>query len=225
MEIDEELDTEHSESFYSPFEDDFEQTIALLELDVDEVQVEVEQALEEVEGKKQFPCDFCVKVCKSKGGLTRHQRSKHVAELGEGSSIQSDIPLISEEKVCDLIRDIGRHLVDEKLYRKEHTAEVFKLQPSKSFVTFANQLLVKFKRRSNQDKLLKEFYGSTNSNWREYFHPCDNKKVVFLMLIHLPERLIGLLKERQDDQGLSDSKEELTPQEYGPFVSEKQELL
>jgi hypothetical protein len=48
MEIDEEIETEHLASSCSPFEDDVEQTISLLEMDVDEVQIEVQQALEEV---------------------------------------------------------------------------------------------------------------------------------------------------------------------------------
>ena len=30
----------------------------------------------EMEGKKSFHCDVCSKVCKSKGGLTRHHNSK-----------------------------------------------------------------------------------------------------------------------------------------------------
>jgi hypothetical protein len=29
------------------------------------------------EGTKSFQCNKCTKVCKSKGGLTRHRRSKH----------------------------------------------------------------------------------------------------------------------------------------------------
>ena len=39
-----------------------------------------------MEGKKQFPCGICKKVCKSKGGLTKHQQSKHAEQLGESSS-------------------------------------------------------------------------------------------------------------------------------------------
>lgn len=94
-------------------------------------------------------------------------KCKNVVELRERSFDQR---VLSVEKVSRLMRDIGRHLADEKLYKDEHTAEVFKLQPS------------------------------------EYFHPCEDKNVVFLLLIHLPKCLIGLLKERQDDQGLCDSK-------------------
>ena len=111
--------------------------------------------------------------------------------------------------IVGLICDICRHLIDEKLYKEEHTSEVFKLQPSDSFVSFINQLLLKFNRKKNQDKFLKEFYGKTNSNWKEYFHPYGEKKIVFLMLIHLPERLIGFLKIKQDDQGQGISEVQL----------------
>ena len=158
----------------------------------------------QVEGKKQFPCSICDKVCKSKGGLTKHQRSKHVEQLGEcSSSSKLDTNLISMERVCSIIRDIGRHLVDEKLYKEERTAEIFKLHPSESFVSFVNQSLLKFKRRRNQDKFLREFYGNSYANWTEYFHPYGEQKIVFLMLIHLPQRLIGFLEEGQDDQEIS----------------------
>ena len=106
-------------------------------------------------------------MCKSKGGLTKHQRSEFAAELGECSSSSEDVIIVTKEKMASLIPDIGRYLVDEKLYKKEHSAEVFKLEPSDSFVSFINQLLLKYKRKKNQDKFLKEFYGNTNSNWKE----------------------------------------------------------
>ena len=57
-----------------------------------------------------------------------------------------------------------------------------------------NGVLSKFKRRKNHNKLLKEFYGETNANWEEYF-PSKDRKIVFLMLIHLPERLVNFVEE------------------------------
>ena len=106
------------------------------------------------------------------------------------------------ERTCSLIRDIAKYLADEKLYQKEHIEEVFKFEPSDDFIRVVNDLLVKFKRKQSHDKFLKEFYGKTNSNWKEYFHLCNDKKIVFLMLIHLPERLIGFL-DKKDDKGSS----------------------
>ena len=125
-------------------------------------------------------------------------------QLGESSSSSElDENVISKENICSIIRDIGRHLVDEKLYKKEQTAEIFKLHPSKSFVSFVNQLLLKFKRKRNQDKFLKDFYGNLHANWKEYFHPYGEQKIVFLMVIRLPQRLLGFLEKGQDDQRIS----------------------
>jgi hypothetical protein len=94
-------------------------------------------------------------------------------------------------------------LVDEKLYKEEQTAEIFKLHPSESFVSFVNKLLLTFKRKRNQDRFLNEFYGNSHANWKEYFHPYGEQKMVFLVLIHLPERLIGFLEKGHNDQGIS----------------------
>ena len=83
-------------------------------------------------------------------------------------------------------------MTDEKLYKPEQISEVFKLEPSESFVNFLNDIVLKFKRKKSKDKLMKEFYGDTNVHWQEYFRPYSDKKIVFLMLIHLPERLTYL---------------------------------
>ena len=48
MDMDDEIESESVASFYSDFEGDFEQTISLLEMNVDEVEVEVQQSFEEV---------------------------------------------------------------------------------------------------------------------------------------------------------------------------------
>ena len=127
-----------------------------------------------------------------------------MAELGESSTSSStrDV-VITMDKTRDIIRDIGRYLTDEKLYKPEQAAEVFKLEPSESFVKFLNDLLLKLKRKKSKDKFLKEFYGNTNAHWHEYFHPYPDKKMVFLMLIHLPERLLICIEQ---DKGPSDSE-------------------
>ena len=48
MDMDDEIESESVASFYSEFEGDFEQTISLLEMNVDEVEVKVQQSFEEV---------------------------------------------------------------------------------------------------------------------------------------------------------------------------------
>lgn len=113
--------------------------------------------------------------------------------------------LVSLEKAKSLIRDVGRHLSDEKLYKEEHISEIFKLEPSPLFVKFLNSLLNHFKRKKNLEKFLEEFLSKTHSNWKEYFSPNESRKVVFLLLIHLPERVVRLAETMKEnpriDQG------------------------
>ena len=52
-------------------------SLAVLEEETDEIIEEFAEAVTEIEGKKSFPCSECEKVCKSKGGLTKHMNSKH----------------------------------------------------------------------------------------------------------------------------------------------------
>ena len=132
-------------------------------------------------------------MCKSKGGLTRHKRSKHPDENGE-SSASPNSTIIDSDKVCALISNIGQYLGDEKIYKESDIEAVKKLEPSETFVKFRNGVLSKFMTRKNHNKLLKEFYGKTNANWDEYF-PSNNRKIVFLMFIHLPERLVNFVEE------------------------------
>ena len=42
----------------------------------------------QLEGLKQYPCEYSSKVCKSKGGRTKHIRSKHDVEASEDGVMQ-----------------------------------------------------------------------------------------------------------------------------------------
>ena len=52
-------------------------SVAVPDAETDEISVEFAEAVTEIEGKKSFPCFKCEKLCKSKGGLTKHMNSKH----------------------------------------------------------------------------------------------------------------------------------------------------
>ena len=95
--------------------------------------------------KKQFPCYYCPKICKSKGGRTKHRRSKHVDEMEDGSCLSDISVSIAFEDIQSVIRDIGRYLSDENIYKKEQITEVFNQQPSDSFLAAMNKPLSKFK--------------------------------------------------------------------------------
>ena len=151
-----------------------------------------------LEGLKEYPCEYCSKVCKSKGGRTKHTRRKHSQSHveagkaeGESKIEKKQIPsFATQEKVLSLFREIGKGLTDENIYPSKQVAAVLALHPSKSFIQDVNALLHKFHRKKDRDKFMQQYYGKMYASWKEYFHPCEDQKVVFLMLINLPERLI-----------------------------------
>jgi hypothetical protein len=73
------------------------------------------------------------------------------------------------------------------------------LEPSETFVKFLNDLLLKLKRKKSKNKFLKEVYGNTNVHWHDYFHPYPDKKMVFLMLIHLLQSVCGYVLSKTRD--------------------------
>ena len=42
---------------------------------------------------------------------------------------------------------------------------------------------------------MQDYYGKMYALWKEYFKPCKDHEVAFLMLINLPEQLIMLNKD------------------------------
>ena len=52
-------------------------SIAVTETETEEVSADFSDALIEIDSMKSLACSQCDKVCKSKGGLTRHTKSKH----------------------------------------------------------------------------------------------------------------------------------------------------
>ena len=116
------------------------------------------------------------------------------------SSKPSKIPTyVTEESVLALIREIGKKLTDEKIYSSKQVADVFTLKPSQLFLQDVNDLLHKFQRRKDREKFMKEFYGKMYGSWKEYFNPWNDNKVVFLMLVNLPERLLTTLKNEDSE--------------------------
>lgn len=100
-------------------EDDFNDcfnllcSVAVVETEATEIDNEFIDAVTEIEGKKSFPCDKCEKVCKSKGGLTRHTNSKHVMQenLAEGCEESSSVEPLDEDTVYGFVEAIKRVLL------------------------------------------------------------------------------------------------------------------
>ena len=118
---------------------------------------------------------------------------------------ESDLPKLTKvcsigvETTSQMIKEIKKKLCDSRLYGKDTVGEVDKLQPSNSFFTYVGNLLKSFSKNLSQDKLLEKFYGNVYDNWKVYFPTAKDGKYVFLVLIHLPEKLVRYYKERNLD--------------------------
>ena len=111
---------------------------------------------------------------------------------------------LRRKKFCPSSKKIAKSLTDEKIYPETYVTPVFDLKPSKSFIENVNGLLHKFHRKNDRDRFMKDYFGTMYRSWKEYFHPFSDQKVVFLMLVNLPERLITLiLKESESLKSIS----------------------
>lgn len=93
-----------------------------------------------MEGSKSFPCDLCAKICKSKGGLTRHRRSKH--EEASTTSVSKkykkqkiDMPVL--EGFC---KEIAEKIREENIYPEKIIKIVEGLKPSEQFLKSVSEV-------------------------------------------------------------------------------------
>ena len=148
-----------------------------------------------MEGSKSFPCGLCAKICKSKGGLTRHRRSKHeeasttsVSRKYEKQKI--DMPVL--ERFC---KEIAEKIQEENIYPEKIIKIVEGLKPSEQFLKSVNEVFSKFARKCNQAAFLAKFYGEIYKNWKGFFPACDDQVAVNVLLIHFPQKLIAYHKQ------------------------------
>ena len=109
----------------------------MLESETDEIDAEFHDAQVEIEGKKSFPCPNCDKICKSKGGLTKHTNAKHCDTSAELPT-ESDMTL---ENLAGIIEKIKTGLVSDDLYGTEINKFIKKFLYA---FTDANSLLFNF---------------------------------------------------------------------------------
>ena len=92
------------------------------------------------------------------------------------------------------IKEIAENLRDEKIYPKGIVTAASRLKPCVEFLDFVSEILNKFSRKCSQDVLLSVFYKEIYSKWKSFFPSCNDQKVVNLVLIHFPQKLIAYYK-------------------------------
>ena len=84
--------------------------VALTETESGEEDSVFIDALTEIEGKNSFPCSKCNKICKSKGGLTKHTDSKHRGDIGSPETDQTLTPLC-KDTISSIVESSKRSLL------------------------------------------------------------------------------------------------------------------
>jgi hypothetical protein len=76
----------------------------------DEIDAEFREAMAKIEVKKSFSCPQWAKICKSKGGLTKHTNLKHLDLVVHSSTTKSseEETRLSEENLASNVEDIKR---------------------------------------------------------------------------------------------------------------------
>lgn len=193
-------------------------SLAILEAETDEIDAEFLDALVEIEGEKSFPCPNCDKICKSKGGLTKHTNAKHRETSELLPSTESDMTL---DCLTGIIETIKTGLITEDLYGSEINNHIKSASCSKDLFDAVLPLYSKFCWKKNQDKLLEEFYGLM-PNASKYLN-CDISNAASIIMIDLPDHLVGhfnVCQERQKAKtkpNIAVKDVKIDPLERGPL--------
>ena len=195
-------------------------SLTILDAETDEVDAEFFEALTEIAGKKSFPSASCTKVCKSKGGLTRHINSKHreAATTSESGNFARENNF-SLENLTGIVEAIKTSLITADLYGPEINDAFKKAACSKTLFDDVLPLYNKFCRKKNQDKLLEDFYALI-SNANRYLN-CPDSNAATIIMIEIPDRLAGFFKVCQNRgkscTTVASNDLKIDPSERGPL--------
>ena len=105
-----------------------------------------------------FPCELCAKVCKSKGGLTRHTRTKHVEKLDK-QVVEVPKDKIHNLRFKVLIEKATIKLSNDKCFAKfKDTFSNFKISTDQSLEIWKTFVPIYNKFNGNAEKFYSDFY-------------------------------------------------------------------
>lgn len=180
-----------SEDLTKSFDEDaFHMNIAIDIIENDDQLVENEfiDALNEIDGLTVYPCDMCEKICKSKGGLTKHKNSKHVDDVA-GTAEGSNSTPIDKDAMNSIVNTIKQNIIDEKLYGDEIESSIKNVTATEALFKEVEPLYSKFCKNKNQDKLLKSFYALMPKSTT--LLDFADSRITNLVMIHIPDHLVS----------------------------------
>ena len=167
---------------------------------------------------KNFQCGLCLKICKSKGGLTLHTRAKHGKEM---AVLKSVLPM-TPDVVPEIVRRSAQSVITSKLYGEEMTELICKadLKPSDLFVSSLSALYGAYCKKLDRDKLLKNFYKliPKSANMFQTTSKDMNAPAYNLVVIHIQDLLVGFYKRGNVKEKLPMIKP-IETSEFGPLLN------
>ena len=157
-------------------------SVVVTETDSEEIESEFSDALTEIHGEKSFPCTLCDKLCKSKGGLTRHTNSKHSTVVQPDSSFCMDT-------LASMIEKIKAKIMKEKLYGTDLNDSIKTATCTRDLYNAVYPIYKTFYVKKNQDNLVQSFFALIRQSSK--LLDCENYRAANLIMIHLPDNLVG----------------------------------
>ena len=170
---------------------------------------------------KTYKCEYCTKVCKSKGGLTRHTRAKHIDKKPE-----KQLPSPIESKVVtELVNEAINSILKSKLYGDTGLAKLEKniVKPTELFIKSLKEFYSDYCAKTDRDKLVEKFYKlmPDSAKMLTGLSPEISIFVINLIMVHIPDLLVafhkrGCVSVKERELNVADCKS-IERSEFGPL--------
>ena len=192
--VDEELALlEHEETCEDVFPYNFEIALSFIDEHEAAMEEEIADAVSEISGEKNFPCESCDKICKSKGGLTRHKNAKHGnrSTAGKDNVSSSNISLTKED-LKSIVDKVKKKIKDDTFWDSEMTSNMASITSNDSLYNEILPIYERFRRKLNQDSFLTDFYELIPNS--SCLLQSENEQLCSLIMILIPDHLVSLSK-------------------------------
>ena len=167
--------------------------LSVVEGSEDAMEEEIDDAISEISGEKAFPCDSCEKICKSKGGLTRHINAKHKNKTAHGNkNVDSSAAKLTKEELSSIVEKIKAKITEDGFWDDEMTSNMASITSNDSLYDHIYPVYERFCSKRNQDKFLMEFYELIPKS--SGILQCENQQLCSLVMISMPDYLVSLFK-------------------------------
>ena len=184
---------EHEETCEDVFPCNFEIALSFIDENKAAMEEEIADAVSEISGEKNFPCEICDKICKSKGGLTRHKNAKHGnRSTADKDNVSSSNISPTKEDLKSIVDKVKKKIKDDTFWDSEMTSNMASVTSNDSLYNEILPIYERFRRKLNQDSFLTDFYELIPNS--SCLLQSENEQLCSLIMILIPDHLVSLSK-------------------------------